>query len=208
MDLSVIYTGNSGAPFDFVYGAGSGSGSGDANADGQSQNDLIYVPKNATDPNEILFSATAQATAAQQAAAFESFISSNPCLNSQRGTIMTRNSCRNPWVNEFDVSAAQSLGKFGGPAFRNLQVRLDVINFGNLLNKNWGKQAFSDQGSTCGQICSATIVLTQTGNKLPTGTTNSAQAQGIYTFNPAYSAFNSNNISSLYRMQLSMRYSF
>src|SRR4029077_20838811 len=54
-DLSLIYTGNSGAPFDYVYGVGSGTGSGDANADGQSQNDLIYVPKNAHDQSEILF---------------------------------------------------------------------------------------------------------------------------------------------------------
>jgi hypothetical protein len=33
-DFSVVYIGNSGAPFDYVYGAGGGSGSGDANADG------------------------------------------------------------------------------------------------------------------------------------------------------------------------------
>jgi hypothetical protein len=121
---------------------------------------------------------------------------------------MKRNSCRNPWINEIDVTVAQSLGKFGGAAFQNLQVRLDIINFGNLLNSKWGRQAFSDQGSTCGQICSATAVLSQTGNKLPTGTTNSPLAQGVYTFNPTYQAFNSQNASSNYRMQLSMRYSF
>lgn len=204
-DVSVIYTGNSGAPYDYVYGVGTGTGSGDANADGQSQNDLIYVPKNALDINEIRFSG---ATAAQQAAAFENFIAGTKCLNDQRGTIMTRNSCRNPWVNEFDVSVAQSLGKIGGRMFENLQVRLDVINFGNLVNKNWGRQAFSDQGSTCGQICSATIVLAQQGNFLPTGTTNSPLAQGIYTFSPTFQAFNADNASSNYRMQLSMRYSF
>jgi hypothetical protein len=212
-DVSFIYTGNSGAPFDFVYGTGSGTGSGDANADGQSQNDLMYVPTNATDPNEILFTGyngttTQQANAAAQAEAFEQFISRTDCLNSQRGTIMKRNSCRNPWINEIDVTVAQSLGKFGGAAFQNLQVRLDIINFGNLLNSKWGRQAFSDQGSTCGQICSATAVLSQTGNKLPTGTTNSPLAQGVYTFNPTYQAFNSQNASSNYRMQLSMRYSF
>ena len=65
---------------------------------------------------------------------------------------------------------------------QNLQVRLDIINFGNLLNKNWGKQAFSDQNSTCGQICSATVVLTQTGNKLPGTLTSSQEATGVYTF--------------------------
>src|SRR5207237_2002855 len=40
-DFSLIYVGNSGAPFDYVYAAAGGSGSGDANADGCSQNDLV-----------------------------------------------------------------------------------------------------------------------------------------------------------------------
>jgi hypothetical protein len=212
-DVSVIYTGNSGSPYDYVYGSNGGT-TGDLNADGQSQNDLIYVPKNALDQTEILFqgyngTTAARATAATQAQAFETFITNTPCLNAARGTIMTRNACRNPWVNEFDLSVAQSLGKLGGKMFENLQVRLDVINLGNLLNKDWGKQAFSDQGSTCGAICSATIVLVHTGNALPSGvTTNSPLASGIYTFNTGYQAYNSDNASSNYRMQLSMRYSF
>ena len=212
-DVSVIYTGNSGAPYDYVYGASVGT-TGDLNGDGQSQNDLMYVPRNALDQTEILFAGyngntAARTTAATQAQAFESFINTTPCLGEARGTILTRNACRNPWVNEFDLSVAQSLGKLGGRAFENLQVRMDIVNLGNLLNKDWGKQAFSDQGSTCGQICSATIALVHTGNALPSGvTTNSPLAQGIYTFNTGYQAYNVDNASSNYRMQLSMRYSF
>ena len=212
-DVSVIYTGNSGAPYDYVYGASVGT-TGDLNGDGQSQNDLMYVPRNALDQTEILFAGyngntAARTTAATQAQAFESFINTTPCLAEARGTILTRNACRNPWVNEFDLSVAQSLGKLGGRAFENLQVRLDIVNLGNLLNKDWGKQAFSDQGNTCGQICSATIALVHMGNALPSGvTTNSPLAQGIYTFNTGYQAYNADNASSNYRMQLSMRYSF
>jgi len=167
------------------------------------------VPKNAHDQNEILFTgyngnAAAQASAASQADAFESLINSVDCLKNARGTIMKRNACRNPWVNEIDITVAQNLGW----RFQNVQARLDIINFGNLLNKNWGRQAFSNQGSTCGQICSATVVLTQSGNKLPTGVTNSSQAQGIYTFDTNFKPFDASNASSNYRMQLSMRYSF
>jgi len=210
-DVSVIYTGNSGAPFDYVYGIGSGTGSGDANADGQTQNDLIYVPKNVHDQNEILFTGYNSAVPATLAKAdsmangFDALINSMDCLNNARGTIMKRNSCRNPWVNEFDVTIAQNLGW----RMQNIQVRFDIVNFGNLLNKNWGRQQFSDQGSTCGQICSATVPgLTQTGNKLPTGVTNSAQAIGIYNFDTGFKPYSFANASSNYRMQLSMRYSF
>jgi hypothetical protein len=213
-DVSVIYTGNSGAPFDYVYG-GSGGTTGDLNADGQTVNDLMYVPKSALDQTEILFQgynaaagSTARITSVAQAQAFENFISNMPCLNEQRGTIMTRNSCRAPWINEFDVSAAQSLGKLGGREFENLQVRIDIINFGNLLNKNWGRQAF-ESSTACGGGCGTNTALAHTGNALPSGvTTNSPLAQGIFTFNPTFQAFNSDNAASNYRMQLSMRYSF
>jgi hypothetical protein len=211
-DISFIYTGNSGAPYDYVYGAGSGTGSGDANADGQSANDLLYVPVNALDPNEIRFTgfnaaqpanSAGNLSAQAQATAFENFINTVPCLRNNRGKLLTRNICRNPWVNEVDVSVGQSLTAFGQ---QNLQLRLDVINFGNLLNSHWGLQAFSDQGSTCGQLCSATILLTQTGNVV--SATDRTQTMGIYTFDTNYKRFSAQNASSNYRMQLSMRYSF
>jgi hypothetical protein len=209
-DFSVIYIGNSGAPFDYVYAAGSGSGSGDANADGQSQNDLVYVPKDAHDPNEILFNgfnatvgSAAQLEAAAQADAFDRYIDRVPCLKKARGKLLSRNACRNPWQNDVDVSVGQSLKAFGQ---QNLQLRLDVINFGNLLNKRWGWQNFSDQNNTCGPICSATTLLTQTGNQT-TGRTQQT-IQGIYTFNKTMKPWNADNAASNYRMQLSMRYSF
>src|SRR5205085_11258904 len=104
---------------------------------------------------------------------------------------------------EVDVSLAPSLSPV---RFQNVQVRLDVINFGNLLNRSWGRQAFSDQNSTCGQICSATNLLTHTGTVVTAG--NQATAQGIFTFDPTFSAYNADNASSNYRMQLSLRYSF
>jgi hypothetical protein len=81
-----------------------------------------------------------------------------------------------------------------------------VINFTNLLNKDWGWQAFSDQNATCGPICSATTVLTHTANRPAAGSTT--QNDGVYTFNTNYRKFNAENAASNYRMQLSVRYSF
>jgi hypothetical protein len=204
-DLSVVYQGNSGAPYDYVYGS---SGSfGDLNADGQTQNDLVYVPTDVNDPNQIQFRANGSVTAAQQAAAFDQLINRLDCLKDARGTIMDRNSCRNPWANQFDVSLAQSLSTFG---FGNAQVRLDVINFGNLLNKRWGRQAFSDQGSTCGNLCGSTLLLTHVGNAVPAGTpaNGTLTAVPIVQFNPNFTPFDATNAASNYRMQLSLRYSF
>jgi hypothetical protein len=216
-DVSFIYQGNSGAPFDYVYGAGSGAGSGDANADGQSQNDLIYVPADAHDPNEILFTGFNNAVGSAQhnsylaqADAFDRFIDGIKCLRENRGRMLSRNLCRNPWQNQVDVSVGQSLQAFGR---QNLQLRLDVINFANLLNKKWGAQNFSDQNSTCGPICSATVLMTHSANVGPTGAAipagqNNPAARGVYTFDTNYKRWNADNASSNYRMQLSMRYSF
>ena len=208
-DLTVIYQGNSGAPYDYVYGAGSGSGSGDANGDGNSQNDLVYVPKNVRDPNEILFTGyndttKANSVAAQQAA-LDKFINSVPCLRENRGKILSRNTCRNPWVNEVDLTIAQSLQAFHA---QNFQLRLDILNFGNMLNPKWGRQFFSDQGATCGSICSATILLTQTGNKIGPTVNGVNTTQGVYTFDSTLRPYSAQNASSNYRMQLSLRYSF
>jgi hypothetical protein len=211
-DVSVIYTGNSGAPFDYIYESPGGS-LGDLNADGQTQNDLVYVPLDATDQNEILFSGynstdpDVVAEAAAMATAFNEFIEGRPCLREARGQILTRNACRNPWINQFDLSIAQSVAAGWLGNMHNLQIRLDIINFGNLLNKDWGKQAFSDQDDTCGPICSATPLLEHNANVLPT-TGGNNNSRGVFTFDPNFRAFNDQNLSSNYTMQLSLRYSF
>ena len=212
-DVSLIYTGNSGAPFDYVYESPGGS-LGDLNADGQTQNDLVYVPLDATDPDEILFTGYNStdpadvADAAAMATAFNEFIEGTPCLREARGRIMERNACRNPWINQFDVSIAQSVAAGWMGNRHNLQIRLDIINFGNLLNKDWGRQAFSDQNETCGPICSATPLLLHEANVVPTDAANNRNRQGVFSFNPNFQAFNDENLSSNYTMQLSLRYSF
>jgi hypothetical protein len=57
-------------------------------------------------------------------------------------------------------------------SLENLQVRLDIGNFGNLLNRNWGKPAFSDDGSLqLGQrvveLPHATVAAVQLLKELP-----------------------------------------
>ncbi len=200
-DVSFIYQGSSGSPYDYVYG------SGDANADGQTQNDLIYVPKDVRDPNEILFTGyndpAKAASVATQQAAFDKFINSVPCLRESRGKILSRNACRSPWVNEVDVSVSQSLAAFHQ---QNLALRLDVINFGNLLNPKWGRQAFVSSGA--GPYSSATNLLTTTGYVTGAVVNGINPVQGIYTFDSSTQRYNAQNVSSNYSMQLSLRYSF
>jgi outer membrane receptor protein involved in Fe transport len=197
-DLSMTYTGQSGPPFDYIYLNGPTSGSGDLNADTRQGNDLIYVPQSATDPNEIQFrDATFSGqtvTAAQQAAAFEEFINGSDCLSKQRGQIMERNSCRAPWQNILNISVRQSLPTIAG---QNLTLQADVFNFLNLLNEDWGRLQFASNFNNVG-------LLTHVGQTPGPLTTS----QGIFQYNPQTQRFNSNNVSSNYQIQLSLRYSF
>lgn len=192
-DISVIYSGVSGAPHDYVY-RGSG-GAGDLNADGNTGNDLVYVPLDATDPSEIMFADAGSVTAAQQAAAFESFINSVECLRESRGRILERNSCREPWRNIVDVSIRQSLPGFQG---HRLALQLDIFNFTNLLNKKWGEVARTQGGF------SNVNLLTHVG-QTPGAIGTS---QGIFQFPLNTQRYDTQNLASNYQLQLSLRYSY
>jgi outer membrane receptor protein involved in Fe transport len=190
-DLSIIYFGESGTPYGYVTG-------GDANGDGVSQNDPVYVPRNALDPNEMTFVSGSFGgvtySPEEQAQAFENFVASTPCLNENRGKLLGRNPCRNPWVNTMNVSVRQSLNTWN---LQRISLQLDVFNFLNLLNKDWGEQPTAGFGSSI-------VLLDQAG---VTGG-NLVDGRPTYRFNPGYQRFFSNNLGSNYQLQLQARYSF
>jgi len=141
-ELSLYYVGESGRPFTYTaYGT---DGRGDLNADGSTTNDPIYIPRNALDSMEIKFSGdsvggdTSSAARVRreqnQRSAFESFIGHTPCLRHQRGQIMARNSCREPWSNTTIASLRQQLPTTG----HMIDVELDVFNVLNLIRQTWG----------------------------------------------------------------------
>src|SRR5262245_6752439 len=135
-DFTATYSGVSGAPHDYVY-ASTAASNGDMNGDGRNGNDLIYVPRSAFNTSEIQFRAvTNGATVAQQQAAFEEFIKNSPCLSENRGKILPRNACKQPFLNQVDVAIRQTVPAVRG---QRLSLQADITNFGNLINKNWGQ---------------------------------------------------------------------
>jgi hypothetical protein len=125
--LSLIYVGYSGTPYTYI--GGGSSGRGDLNADGTNGNDPIYVQTGPSDPLAPTWNSAADA------AEYEALISGVSCLNDNRGKIMERNSCRNPWQNFLDLAVRQGLPAFGQ---NRLSVQLGIYNFLNLLNSDWG----------------------------------------------------------------------
>ncbi len=212
-DLSFEYSGNTGSPITYVA-------NGDLNGDGFNANDPIYVPRNATDPNEIRIvtlrntepGATFNATNnpyvlnAQAAQNFESFIQGNRCLREQRGRIMERNSCFLPWQNLLNVSVRQTL-----PQYRNNRVtaQLDVFNFLNLLNREWGV----NRGAILSGNPQQQVLTVR--NRLPGAVSNEALtsyefASGLQGANNSVQTYQDliNSVGNVYRMQLTFRYTF
>ncbi len=118
---SVFYEGRSGKPYSWGF-------SNDANGDGYI-NDLFYVPEGRGD---VIFTGGA---AMEQA--FFDWLQDNPELARYAGTSVPRNSATSKWVNTFDVRFSQELpGFFDG---HKSEIWLDIINIGNLINKDWGQ---------------------------------------------------------------------
>ncbi|MEZ0469628.1 TonB-dependent receptor [Luteimonas salinilitoris] len=129
--IAAYYNGRSGLPYTWTV-------NGDTNGDGIFQ-DPAYIPM-VGDPIVSYGSASPE-----QIAAFHEFISNNPYLAARRGGIADRNGDRYSWVNQIDVSLQQELPGFFEE--HKTVVRLDIYNFLNLLNSDWGEtmgETFSD----------------------------------------------------------------
>lgn len=135
--LSFFYEGNSGQVFTYVV-------NGDLNSDNQFGNDLVYVPRDATEIKFVdqLNSAgnAVVTTAAQQSAAFETFIQNDKYLNRRRGDYSQRNGSSTPWEHVVDARLAQDLFLKAGGKKHAIQISFDVFNLTNLINKDWGRR--------------------------------------------------------------------
>jgi hypothetical protein len=133
--VSVYFDGRSAGTDSYIF-------SNDMNGDGAT-NDLIYIPRNIGEMNFTQLTigtcpACTVYTAAQQAAAWEAYINQDRYLREHRGEYAGRNAILRPTFYRADVSLSQDLSRRIGGRANSLQVRIDILNFTNMLNKNWG----------------------------------------------------------------------
>jgi hypothetical protein len=123
-EISLLYIGESGAPFTYVYGF-------DINGDGapapgltEAFNDPLWVPQLISQFPGTLGSA----------AAFFGLLDADPCLAAMAGTVVARNSCRAPAIHRLDLRATHAL-RVG-----RTEVRLvaDLLNLLHLLGSDRG----------------------------------------------------------------------
>ena len=170
----------------------------DFNRDGINA-DLIYIPSN---PSEITFTdiksgSNVLFTAQQQSEAFFKYLDQDAYLSKNKGKYAERNGALMPWRNRFDLRILQDIFTNVAGRKNTLQLSLDVLNVGNLLNSNWGIIQTTNLSNgailvpTVANDGTATFQLARVNNQLPTN-----------TFRNVLST------STTYGMQVGLRYIF
>ncbi|HEY2807094.1 MAG TPA: carboxypeptidase regulatory-like domain-containing protein [Gemmatimonadales bacterium] len=183
---SLEYFGRSGTPYAYVY-------ANDVNGDGYSGQDPVYVPLNANDIQ--MCPLTGACTAGSQDPAayaqLNAYIKAEPCLASQRGKIMQRTSCRNPWQSMVNGQLTKGISTFHG---QSIELTAEVFNLLSMLG--------------VGGKISTTSSFEET-NLLSLSRYNAAAGRGVYTLATSLANLRRVDISaSRWRMLLGARYNF
>lgn len=178
--ISTFFEYAQGGRFNYTY-------AGNINGDSSFQNnDLIYIPTS-SELQQMQFSG-----GSTMAADYENFIQQDKYLSDNRGSYMERYGALAPWRSRWDVKILQDF-KFnvGGDKTNTLQLSIDILNFGNLLNSDWG-------------------VVEQPNNLSPISV-DASGATPVYTFNEGSDAqtfgFDS-SLASRWQAQFGLRYIF
>jgi len=200
--LSLIYNGQSGTPFSYVYADGGKL----TNANSASGTALMYIPKNEADAHLVDIKddkGNVTYTAHQEWVALDNYIKSDKYLDNHRGEFSKRNVSRTPFRNILDLRILQDfyLPMANGKT-NTLQLSLDIFNFTNLLNKNWGRMYYVSNNS----YYMMNYKGTDASNN-PTFTFDGV-SKGK-DFKPWNNAIIDNNLrSSRWQMQVGVRYIF
>ena len=119
--LSLFYRGYSPYGYSYMY-------TNDINGDSNS-NDLMYIPRN---DNEIKFKTEADRVA------FWNYVDQDSYLKNHKGQYAEAYCARAPWVHQFDFRWSEDFEFKVGNTKHCIQLSLDIMNIGNMLNSKWG----------------------------------------------------------------------
>ena len=147
--IGAVFEATSNGVTSYVY-------NGDLNGDGNSNNDLIYIPKSSSDINlidagsynKVTMTGTTTGTAADPRTStmiynqLNNFINQDHYLYKHRGQYAEANSVPLPFFKHLDLNITQDVYFFTGKGNEKdkhtLQFSMNIINLGNFINRNWG----------------------------------------------------------------------
>ena len=121
---------------------------GDLNNDGNTANDLIYIPKTASEITLVKSGSGGLGTGttgvvdtrtpAQAWTQLNNFINQDNYLSTHRGQVAQANAVVNPYFKKLDLNITEDISFKTGEQRNTLRLSLDILNAGNLINKYWG----------------------------------------------------------------------
>ena len=180
--ISLSYEGQSGQRFCYTMNEAVNNG---FNGDGQKGNSLLYIPTT----EEVVKMNWNTPT---DAVAYEKYIRADKYLSAHRGEWSVRYGGIAPFEHHFDLHIAHDYfyDKKNG---RKVQLTLDVLNLGNLINPNWGVNYASTYNLTILDVTALT--KDDKGNMTPS-----------YSFNPKQIYVS--DFYSRWRAQIGLRVTF
>lgn len=190
--LGVSFVARAGRPYSLTW---SGNNVFNPTNGGLTTNDnaLVYIPSGVSDPN---IAPTSNATAVSD---LVNFVNGLDCAKKYAGRTIPRNTCRNDWYFDMDLTFSQELPGPGRLFGRKDRIKAFVMvdNFLNLLDENWNVQrrrnffGVQDIASTSGVDAQGRYIITS--------------AAGSTTF----AADNALNVSSsVWRLKVGVSYDF
>jgi hypothetical protein len=166
--ITVSYNGNSGQRYSLTM---NDNASASFNGEYAKGNTLLYIPTKtelaAMNFVDNVNSTTKEVTmtAEQSRQAFENWIENDKYAKNHRGQYAERNSNLAPWENHFDLHFTQDFFYMKENGSK-ISLVFDIMNVGNLLNKNWGEYYSSAYNTPIITVNSVDINKT-TGVKTP-----------------------------------------
>jgi outer membrane receptor for ferrienterochelin and colicin len=207
--VGLVYTGQSGQTFSYVYygdlngDAGTSPGTGTptvgqsfyASTSSNASADLMYLPSDSSQ-----FTPSGGLSAGQQFKAFQSYENSDKYLKKHIGKNTSINGDRTPWENHFDLKVAEAVALYKQ---HTLTITADVLNIGNLLSRTWGRSYYLAYQEA--QPLNVDHLVVQANG----------QMKPYFTYDPTYGLdsqtnkpWSYGNYASRWSMQLGLRYSF
>lgn len=202
--LSLNFNAQTGGYFSYVIGARNFRFTDDGGFD---NNELIYVPENQSDiPLVDLEHDGRTYSPAEQWALLDAFIEDDPGLSKRRGEYSQRNDGREPFEFGMDLRFVQDFYiKTASGRTNTLQLTVDIFNFTNLLNADWGRVRFAGSFGNY-DILNLANRTDGTRGTTPEYTINRDLIDGLKPWEDNFD--NAGLRSSIWNMQIGVRYIF
>jgi outer membrane receptor for ferrienterochelin and colicin len=177
---------------------------GDLNNDGFNSNELMFVPKDASQIKLVNASAVGGVadtrTQTELWNQLDAFISGNKYLNSRRGQFAERQALVLPWVHRADLNITQDVYIKYKDTKHTLRFTMDLFNFTNFLSKDWGVNKVPTT------MTPLTFVRVDTDGKTPVFSFPYLDGRNRVPFTDSFR--DNVGFSSRWQMQLGVRYIF